>query len=71
MKAWVNSGNDDTAARVSSLLNDMLSRYEGGDSLLRPSRPTYDILRQAFASDDEALLTRMDEIRERIAAIRP
>ena len=71
MKAWVNSGNDDTAARVSSLLNDMLSRYEGGDSSLRPSRPTYDILRQAFASDDEALLTRMDEIRERIAAIRP
>lgn len=66
MKAWVNSGSENATARVNRLLNDMLSRYEDGDASFRPSRPTYDILRQAFALDEEALLARMEEVRQRI-----
>ena len=66
----MNSGDDRATARVKTLLDDMLGRYDNGDSSLRPSRPTYDILRQAFASDEDALLAMTEEVRERIAVIR-
>ena len=71
MKAWVNSGHANSSDRVNDLLTDMLSRWEGGDVRLRPSRQTYDILRRAFASDDEETLSnRMGQIQERITALR-
>ena len=70
MKAWVNSGRADASDRVNDLLNDMLSRCESGNARLRPSRQTYDVLRRAFATDDEETLTnRMEQIQERIDAL--
>ena len=71
MKAWVNSGQANASDRVNDLLNDMLSRCESGNGRLRPSRQTYDVLRRAFASDDEETLTnRMEQIQERIDDLR-
>ena len=71
MKAWVNSGQTNASDGVSNLLNDMLSRCENDNARLRPSRQTYEILRRAFASDDEETLTnRMEQIQERIDALR-
>ena len=71
MKAWVNSGRADASDRVNDLLNDMLGRCESGNARLKPSRQTFEMLRQAFASDDEEILTnRMEQIQERIDALR-
>jgi hypothetical protein len=72
MKAWVNSGQASASDRVNDLLDDMLGRCESDNSSrLWPSRQTYDVLRRAFASDDEATLAnRMEQIQERIAALR-